>query len=44
LREEIIAAPKIDEGMTHPRRRMAEGDLKVKRIRKDAEGTLWFKD
>jgi hypothetical protein len=30
--------------MTHPRRRLAEGDLKVKRIRKDAEGTLWFKD
>jgi hypothetical protein len=44
LRKEIIAAQKNDEGMPHLRRRMVEGDPKVKCFHKDAEGTLWFKD
>jgi hypothetical protein len=44
LREEIIAAHKNDEGMAHLRRRLSEGDPKVNCFRKDAEGTLWFKD
>jgi hypothetical protein len=30
--------------MRHIKRRMREGDLKVACFRKDAEGTLWFKD
>jgi hypothetical protein len=44
LREDIIAAQKNDEGMTHIRRRMQEGNPKVNCFREDAEGTLWFKD
>jgi hypothetical protein len=44
LREEIIAAQKNVEDMTHIRRRMQEGDPKVKCFCEDAEGTLWFKD
>jgi hypothetical protein len=44
LRDEIIAAQKNDEGMTHLRRRLSEGDPKVSYFREDAEGTLWFKD
>jgi hypothetical protein len=44
LRTEIIAAQKDDEGMGHIRRKMQEGDPKVACFRKDAEGTLWFKE
>jgi hypothetical protein len=44
LRDEIIAAPRNDEGITHIRRRMQEGDPKVICFREDAEGTLWFND
>jgi hypothetical protein len=44
LRKEIIAAQKNDEGMSHIRRRMQEGDPKVDCFREDAEGTLWFKN
>jgi hypothetical protein len=43
LREEIIAVQKNDEGMTHIKRRMQEGDPKVNYFCEDAEGTLWFK-
>jgi hypothetical protein len=44
LREEIIVAQKIDEGMGHIKRRMQEGDPKVTCFHKDAKGTLWFKE
>jgi hypothetical protein len=44
LRSEIIAAQKDDEGMSHIKRRMREGDPKVTCFREDAEGTLWFKE
>jgi hypothetical protein len=44
LREEIIAAQKIDEGMAHIKRRMQEGDMKVNCFYEDEEGTLLFKD
>jgi hypothetical protein len=44
LRDEIIASQKNDEGMGHIKRRMQEGDPKVARFHKDAEGTLWFKE
>jgi hypothetical protein len=44
LREEINVVQKNDEGMAHMRRRTQEGDPKVNCFRKDAEGTLWFKD
>jgi hypothetical protein len=42
LRDEIIAAQKNDEGMTHIKRRMQEGDRKVSCFCEDEEGTLWF--
>jgi hypothetical protein len=41
LRNEIIAAKKNDEGMSHIKRRMQEGDPKVACFHEDAEGTLW---
>jgi hypothetical protein len=44
LRNEIIATQKNDEGMSHIRRRMQEGDPKVNCFLEDAEGILWFKD
>jgi hypothetical protein len=44
LRDEIIAAQKNDEGMSHLRRRLSQGDPKVNCFPKDAERTLWFKD
>jgi hypothetical protein len=44
LREEINSTQKNDEGMTHVRIRLLEGDPKVNCIREDAEGILWFKD
>jgi hypothetical protein len=44
LKSEIIATQKNDEGMGHIKRRIQEGDPKVACFRKDAEGTLWFKD
>jgi hypothetical protein len=42
FREEIIATQKNDEGMTHLRRRLLEGDLKVNCF--SVEGIWWFKD
>jgi hypothetical protein len=44
LRDEIIDTQKNDECMSHIKRRMQEGDLKVTCFRKDVEGTLWFKE
>jgi hypothetical protein len=44
LRAEIIAAQKDDEGMSHIKRTMREGDPRVACFREDAEGTLWFKE
>jgi hypothetical protein len=44
LKAEIIAAQKDDEGMSHIKRRMEEGDPKVSCFCEDAEGTLWFKE
>jgi hypothetical protein len=45
MKSEIMAAQKNDdEGMGHIKRRIQEGDPKVACFRKDAEGTLWFKD
>jgi hypothetical protein len=44
LRDEIIAAQKNDEGMTHIRKRIQEGDPKVACFCEDTEGDLWFKD
>jgi hypothetical protein len=44
LRDEIITAQKNDEGMSHLRRRLSEGDPKVNCFREQVEGTLWFKD
>jgi hypothetical protein len=44
LREEIIAGQKNDEGITHLRRRLLEGDPKVNCFHNDVECTLWFKD
>jgi hypothetical protein len=43
LKAEIIAAQKDDEGMSHIKRRMQEGDLKVSCFHVDVEGTLCFK-
>jgi hypothetical protein len=44
LSEEIITVQKNDEGMSHIKIRMQEGDPKVACFREDTEGTLWFKD
>jgi hypothetical protein len=44
LRSEIIAAQKRDKGMRLIKRRIRERDSKVACFRKDAEGTIWFKD
>jgi hypothetical protein len=44
LREEISVAQKNDEGMTHLRKRLEDGDPKDKCFHEDVEGTLWFKD
>jgi hypothetical protein len=44
LRGEIIAVQSSDEGVTHMKRRLTEGDPKVNCFRMDEEGTLWFKD
>jgi hypothetical protein len=44
LRGEIIAAQRIDAGVTHIKRRLTEGDPKVNYFRADKEGTLWFKN
>jgi hypothetical protein len=43
FRAEIIAAQKDDEGMSHIKRRMREGDPNVTCFREDVKGTLWFK-
>jgi hypothetical protein len=43
LKVDIIAAQKDDEGMSHIKRRMREGDPKVTCFREDVEGTLWYK-
>jgi hypothetical protein len=39
MRDEIIATQKTDEGMSHIKRRMQEGGLKVDCFCEDAEGT-----
>jgi hypothetical protein len=44
LRDEIIAAQKTNESMSHIKRRMQEGDTKVACFREDMEGSLWFKE
>jgi hypothetical protein len=44
LRGEIIAAQSIDTGVAHIKRRLTEGDPKVKYFHIDEEDTLWFKD
>jgi hypothetical protein len=44
LRDEIKAAQKNDEGLGYTKKRMHEGDSKDSCFRKDAEGTLWFKE
>jgi hypothetical protein len=44
MRDEIIAAQKNDEGLSHIKRRMQEGDPKVACFCEDAEWTLWFKE
>jgi hypothetical protein len=44
LRGEITAALSSDEGVTHIKRRLTEGDPKVNYFHVDEEGTLWFKD
>jgi hypothetical protein len=44
LKGEIIATQKNDEGMSHIRKRMKEGDPKVGCFREDVKGTLWFND
>jgi hypothetical protein len=44
LRGKIIAAQSSDEGVTHIKRRLTEGDPKVNYFHMDDEGTLWFKD
>jgi hypothetical protein len=44
LKGKIIAAQKNDEGMTHIKRRIQEGDPNVACFCEDVEGTLWFKD
>jgi hypothetical protein len=44
LRDEIKAAQENDEGLGYTKKRMHEGDSKVSCFRKDAEGTLWFKE
>jgi hypothetical protein len=40
LRGEIIAVQSSDEGVTHMKRRLTEGDPKVNCFRMDEEGTL----
>jgi hypothetical protein len=44
LRGEIIVAQRNDEGMSHIKRRIQEGDPEVSCFCEDAEGVLWFKD
>jgi hypothetical protein len=44
LRGEIIPAQSSDEGVTHIKRRLTEGDPKVNYYHVDVEGTLGFKD
>jgi hypothetical protein len=43
LRGKIIAAESNDEGVTHIKRSLAEGDPKVNCFCVDEEGALWFK-
>jgi hypothetical protein len=44
LRGEFIVAQSSDEGVTHIKRRLTEGDPMVDCFHVDDEGTLWFKD
>jgi hypothetical protein len=44
LKDEIMAAQKNDEDMAQLRRRLSEGDPKVRCFSEDAERILWFKD
>jgi hypothetical protein len=43
LRGEIIDAQKKDDGISHIKRRLTEGDPKVNYFHEDEEGTRWFK-
>jgi hypothetical protein len=44
LRDKIIATQKNDEGKSHVKRRIQDGDPNVACFLEDVEGTLWFKD
>jgi hypothetical protein len=44
LRAENIVAQKDDEGMSHIKKRMREGDSSVACFCEDAGETLWFKE
>jgi hypothetical protein len=44
LRDDIIAEQKNDEGMSHIKKIIQEGDPKVAYFCEDAEGVLWLKD
>jgi hypothetical protein len=44
LREAIVAAQNNDEGMSHIKRIMQDGDPKINCFREAVKGTLWFKD
>jgi hypothetical protein len=44
LRRENIATQSSDEGVTHIKMGLTEGDPKVNCFHMDEEGTLWFKD
>jgi hypothetical protein len=44
LKDEIMAAQKNDEDMAQLRRRLSEGDPKVRCFSEDPERILWFKD
>jgi hypothetical protein len=42
IKEDIVAAQKMDVGMEHIRRRLELGEAQC--FRKDYEGVLWFQD
>jgi hypothetical protein len=42
IREEVIAAQRMDLGMGHIRRRLELGEVKC--FREDVDGVLWFKN
>jgi hypothetical protein len=42
IKEDVIAAPRMDVGMGHICRRLEMGEAQC--FRQDADGVLWFKD